>query len=313
MPGAIAYFTRLVCLSFACFFLVNLAASLAVRLIAPRAVAKAQTLGADSAAHMVLGLRLLPMFVAAFAVVALCIPSYLWLEPAGAAEDFGLACSVAAALGVAVASRSLWRATRAVMRSRDLTGAGTNEVSIVDAPGSFMATTGLFHPRVLVSRAAADALSPEQFDAALRHERAHWSSRDNLKRLLQLAAPDPLPMVRGAAPLLDREWARFAEFAADDRATEGDLDRCVSLAEALVLLARAGAPPELPLATSLIADSRDLAARVDRLLNGVPARRVSHGRWRVAGIVTASLAGCAVVANPVSLALVHNLLERFFQ
>lgn len=309
----IAYFTRLVCLSFACFFLVNLAASVVVRLIAARAVAKAGTLGADSAARLLLGLRLAPGLAAAFAVVALCIPSYLWLEPSGVTEDFGIACSVAAALGLAVSARSVWRAARALVRSRNLTAPGKDEICIVDAPGSFMATTGLLRPRILVSRAAAEALSPDQFDAAVRHERAHWTSRDNLKRLLQLAAPDPLPYVRGAANRLDREWAKYAEFAADDRATSGDAERCVSLAEALVTLARAGSAPELPLATSLIADSRDLAARVDRLLSGVAPREPARRPWKTAGMIGAAVLCCAMLANPASLARVHELLERFFQ
>lgn len=306
----IAYFTRLVGLSFACFFLVNLAISFAVALIASRAVAKAGRLPSDSAARLLLGLRLSPGLVAAFAVVALCIPSYLWLEPAGVAEDFGIACSVAAGLGLAVASRSIWRAVRAVVRSRKFVAAGSDEVCILDAPGSFMATTGLLRPRILVSRAAANSLSADQFDAAIRHERAHWTSRDNFKRLFQLLAPEPVPFVRGAAPLLDREWARFAEFAADDRAAGGDPDRCVSLAEALVKLARAGAPPELPLATSLIADSRDLAARVDRLLAGIPAQEPARRPW---GIVVTLVLCAAMVANPLSLSTVHDLLERFFQ
>ncbi len=307
------YLARLVCLSFACFFLVNFVATLAVASIASRAIAKARTLHADSAARTLLALRLAPGLAAAFAVVALCIPSYLWLEPAAADEDFGVACSIAAVLGLAVASRSLWRAARAVIRSRRFTGSAVEEISIVDAPGSFMATTGLFRPHILVSRAAADSLSPDQFDVAVRHERAHWTSRDNLKRLFQLATPDPLPFVRGAARMLDREWARFAEFAADDRATAGDADRCVSLAEALVLLARAGTPPEIPLATSLIADSRDLAARVERLLAGIPRHDPPHRTWKTASLIAASVLCCAAIANPVSLALVHNLLERFFQ
>ena len=309
----IAYFVRLVCLSFACFFLVNLSASFVISLLARRAVAKARGLRAASAARWILTVRLTPALVAIFAVVALCIPSYLWLEPDAADEDFGVACSVAAVLGFAVVSRSVWRATRAVIRSRRFTSAALTEISIVDAPGSFMATTGLFRPRILVSRAAAESLSPDQFDAAIRHERAHWTSRDNLKRLFQLAAPEPVPFVRGAAPMLDREWARVSEFAADDRAAGGDVDRCVSLAEALVQLARAGTPPEIPLATSLIADSQDLAARVDRLLAGVAAPEPGPRPWRTAAVVVVSVMGCAAVANPVSLAMVHQLLERFFQ
>jgi beta-lactamase regulating signal transducer with metallopeptidase domain len=308
-----AYFARLACLSFACFFLVNLAASFPVALVTPRFASKARELRADSAARWILALRLSPAVAAIFAVAALCIPSYLWLEPAGASEDLGIACTVAAALGFAVAARSLWRASHAFLRSRRLTRSAVDEISIVDAPGAFMATTGLARPRILVSRAAADLLSPVQFDAAVLHERAHWTSRDNLKRLLQLAAPDPFPFWRGPAIVLDHEWARYAEFAADDRATGGDVNRCVALAEALVRLARAGAPPPIPLATSLIADSRDLAARVDRLLSGVAPLPPAHRPWKTAGIVAASLACCATIANPASLALVHNLLERFFK
>jgi Zn-dependent protease with chaperone function len=308
-----AYFARLIALSFACFFLVNLAASVVVGFLVPRIIAKARGLRADSAARLVLALRLSPAFAAIFAVAALCVPSYLWLEPVSAAEDFGVACSIAAALGLAVVSRSLWRAARAIVRSRRLTRTGSNEISIVDASGSFMATTGLFRPRILVSRAAADSLSQAQFDAAIRHERAHWTSRDNLKRLLQLAAPEPFPFWQGPAPRLDREWARFAEFAADDCAAAGDTDLGVSLAEALVQLARAGRPPELPLATSLMADSRDLAARVDRLLAGVQPRAAGRSHWKTAGIIFASLLCCAAIASPVSLAGVHKLLEAFFK
>lgn len=307
-----SYFARLVCLSLACFFLVNLAASLAVAAVAPRAIGKARELRADAAAGFLLTLRLSPALAAMFAVVALCIPSYLWFEPAAAAEDFGVACAMAAALGMAVISRSVWRAVRAVVRSRRFVLSAAQEISIVDAPGSFMATTGLLRPRILVSRAAADALSPGQFDAAVRHEHAHWTSRDNLKRLFQLAAPEPIPFWRGPA-ILDRQWARYAEFAADDRAAAGDTERAVSLAEALVQLARAGAPPELPLATSLIADSRDLEARVERLLSGIPPVVPASRPWKTAGLVAASILCCAMVANPVSLAAVHELLERFFQ
>jgi hypothetical protein len=309
----IAYFARLIALSLACLFLVNLAASVVVAFLVPRVIARARGLRADSAAQFVLALRLSPAFAAIFAVAVLCVPSYLWLEPVSAAEDFGVACSIAAALGFAVVSRSLWRAARAIVRSRRLTRTAVNEISIVDAPGSFMATTGLFRPRILVSRAAADSLSQAQFDAAIRHERAHGTSRDNLKRLFQLAAPEPFPFWRGTAHTLDREWARFAEFAADDRASAGDIDVCVSLAEALVQLARAGNAPELPLATSLMADSRDLAARVDRLLAGVHPHAATRSHWKTAGVISASILCCAAIANPASLLRVHNLLEVFFR
>src|SRR2546430_1176329 len=81
-------------------------------------------------------------------------------------------------------------------------------------------------------RAILEALSAEQLAAALRHERAHRISRDNLKRLCILSAPDILPFLGGSAEL-ERGWAKFAEWAADHAAADGNPDRSLSLAAAL--------------------------------------------------------------------------------
>jgi beta-lactamase regulating signal transducer with metallopeptidase domain len=312
----IAYLVRLVSLSLACFFLVNLAAGVAVGLVAPRAMVKAHGMRAASAARFLFALRLTPMLTALFAVVAMCIPSYLWLEPASASEDFGIVCAISAALGLVVIARAFWRGAQAVMRSRRF-ASSSQEISIIDAPGAIMATTGLLRPRILVSRAAADALTADQFDAAVQHEHAHFTSRDNLKRLLLIAAPEILPLVRTGARVVrnvDREWAKFSEWTADDRAVAGDVDRAISLAEALVTLARNRTAQELPpLATSLLADPAGLSARVERLLSGAALADPPRDGLKIAGVVAATLFACVMLANPATLAAVHELLERFFQ
>lgn len=309
----IAYLARLAFLSFACFFLVNFGGGVVAAVLTPRAIAKARSMRASSAARFLLAVRLAPSFAALFAVVAMCIPSYLWLEPASTSEGFGIFCSIAAALGLGVIVRSLGRAAGAIRRSRRLDSGGGDEISIIDTPGALMASTGLLRPRVLVSRAAVDSLTAEQFDAAVRHERAHFTARDNLKRLFLVTAPEILPFLARESRL-DREWAKFSEWSADDRAVCGEMDRAISLAEALVQLARMRAPSDLPpLATSLLADPAGLSIRVERLLYGIAVAEPPRNPLRTACLIGASTLGCGALANPATLAAVHDLLERFFQ
>ena len=125
-----------------------------------------------------------------------------------------------------------------------------------------------------------NALPAEQLAAALRHEEAHRVSRDNLKRLLLLLTPGLLPGLHGFHAI-ERGWARFTEWAADDEAVAGDAHLSLYLAAALVRIARmGGAPAPSPLATSFLGDSRELSARVDRLLSPAPAAPARTGNPR---------------------------------
>jgi len=109
------------------------------------------------------------------------------------------------------------------------------------------------------------SLSAQELLLALHHENAHRISRDNLKRLFLLLAPPPIPFFRGLASL-ERCCGKFSEWAADDEAVRGDSHRALSLAAALLRVARMGAAPQLSfLHTSLCAGDQDLSARVERL------------------------------------------------
>ena len=316
------YSLKLFCLCLASFFLVHGVLGLAVWLAAPAAIRLAETMRARMAARFLLFLRVLPMLLAGVVVLGVGVPSYMWLEPQTTGESVGLACFAAALLGLAIWCISIARASRLILRSshymRQCKRIG-QEISIegasvrtsrleLDAP--VIALAGVFRPMVWVSRSVIDVLSAEQLDAALRHENAHRVSRDNLKRLLFRLAPDIFPLTLGLGSF-ERAWARFSEWAADDEATRGDARLSLSLAGALVRVARLGAaPPRSVSWTPLIAG--DLSARVDRLLRKTAATPAPV--WRgsallgVATIVTVFTA--TMMQWPVILRAAHEILER---
>ena len=318
------YLLRLVCLCFASFFVLNVAAGLFVRISSKSAIRFADSRTPTAAARLLLGLRLLPFALAVLFVLGLCVPSYLWLEPTATSERVGLTGGALGLLGAATWLISLARTARSLFASlchhRICRLAGqearlpgeSSPVVLVENEAPLLAMSGLFRPRLLISRSVLQKLSAEELDAALSHEHAHRTSRDNLKRLLMQLAPDILPFLH---PLrtLERTWSQFAEWAADDQATEGDSGRAVALAAALVQVARMGRGPRLPFfSTSLLASDRDLSARVDRLLEKLPVMATPTAETppalRTAGVL---LVGCmaALLATPATLAAVHELLE----
>lgn len=319
-----AYLPRLLCLSFATFFLVYLALNVASLAGARAAIRLAKRLRPQVAARLLLALRLAPLAVSLFLVLGLCLPSYLLLEPEARVERIGLVCLGAALAGAAGWAISTWRALRAMTVSladarrfrstgRVLRVAGQSlPVYVIESEKPLLALAGILRPRIVVSQDILSALSPEQMDLALGHELAHLASRDNLKRFLLLLAPDPLPFFRGHGRL-DRSWAKFTEWMADDRAVAGDSERSLSLASALVRVARLGTPARhAPLMATLAAGDDDLLARVDRLLCWQPIRETARGRARVlaggAAVVALGLLAFLML-QPATLYSVHQLLE----
>jgi Zn-dependent protease with chaperone function len=318
------YLLRLLCLCLASFFLLHLALALAVSCFAPAAIRLAAGFRPRLAARFLLLLRLFPAGFAAFLVAGLCAPSYLVLEPEATAEHVGWACLGAAALGAAICTLSIARGLRATVRSAmyirqcklrgaEMSAPGESlSLLLVEGSAPFLGLAGLFRPRLLISRPVMSALSPDQLAAALLHERAHGMSRDNLKRLAILLAPGILPVWSGFAAL-EAAWARFAEWAADDRAVAANGRRSLSLAAALVRVARLGPAPQVSaLMTSLLADGRDLSMRVERLLVATPPGEATEpGRpGLVAFAAVAPLATLmAILLQPASLNTAHRALE----
>ncbi len=322
---SLTYTWRLLCLCCATFFLLHLALAAVTRLSAGTAVRMAARMKPSSAARLLFFLRISPMALTVFALLAFCVPSYLWLEPEAAGEKVGFICFLMAALGAAIWVLSITRVISAVRgtvrylqqcerhgRKINVPGEPSPALLLADkAP--VLAVAGVVHPRLVISRTVLRGLTAEQRDAALRHERAHRTSRDNIKRFLILLSPDVLPFQR-TFTALEHSWAKFTEWAADDQAVEGDADRALSLASALVRVAKMGSKPKLSyLFSSLVHDDDELTERVDRLLRpqpnpGKPAEVLVPFLTSASALMACAVA--VVLVWPGSLSRVHQALER---
>jgi hypothetical protein len=329
---ALPYLLRLVCLCFATFFIVHAASAILVWIGAPAALRVAQHSKPGFAAKFLFLFRMFPFALTLFVVLGFCIPSYLWLEPITSGEKVGFACLSAAAMGLMIWMLSAFRVGFSLLRTsrymsscqrngQEVTVEGeASPVLVVRRDGPVMAVAGLLHPRLIVSRGVLSKLTPEQREAAFRHEQGHQASRDNLKRFLCLLAPDAIPFLSGFKKI-ERQWARYTEWAADDHAVAGDSNRALSLAAALVSVAKMGVDHQpafllSSLYSPLVAEDEDLAVRVDRLLREqqyaekplAPLVQVA----RNVALVVGSLVIAAVVW-PGSLGSVHQLLEKLVQ
>lgn len=322
---SLTYTWRLLCLCCATFFLLHLALALATRLSAGTAVRLAAHMKPSAAARLLFFLRISPMVLTVFALLAFCVPSYLWLEPEAAGEKVGFICVLMAFMGAAVWALSVTRVVSAVRGTVEYLHRCEREGQPISVPGEpspalllpqeapVLAVAGVVRPRLIISRPVLHGLTEEQREAALRHERAHRTSRDNIKRFLILLSPDVLPFLR-AFTTLEHQWAKFTEWAADDQAVAGDSRRALSLASALVNVAKMGSQPRLSyLFSSLVHDDRELTERVDRLLRpqpnpGKPAE-VLIPFLTSAGALMACAVGI-VMLWPGSLSVVHRALEQ---
>ncbi|MER8182780.1 M56 family metallopeptidase [Kitasatospora sp. NPDC094015] len=147
--------------------------------------------------------------------------------------------------------------------------------------------------RVVVSRGALDALTPEQLAAALAHEQGHLSGRHHLA----VCAAEASARAFGALPLgrLVREETRLLlEMAADDRALRTHPARALAGAMGVVAGARLPSPA--------LGAGHHAAARVSRLA----AHRSRPPR--VLRALGAAAAGALAIAPPVLACAPHLLL-----
>ena len=154
------YSMRLLCLCFATFFVVHALSWLVVRSFSSAAVRIAETMRPRMSSRFLFGLRMAPVAVTLFLVLGFCVPSYVWLEPDVSNERVGLACLLAAALGMFLWTASLVRGLASIVRTERYmrrfdpvalgAGESDSDVVVVNRCTAMMAVTGVLHPRLLV-------------------------------------------------------------------------------------------------------------------------------------------------------------------
>lgn len=288
------YTFRLLLLSFAGFYLVHLLVGLVLRALLPSVLQRARRTAPRVASDLLLAMRLAPAAVSTMFAVAVCVPAYLRFEPLQGEEKTSVVLWLLAGLGAVVCIQSLLRAALALRVSSQPEG---------NAP--VLRLTGVLQPRLVVSHQVRAALSEAQWQTVMRHEEAHAVSRDNLKRLLMLLAPELTPWHRGW-PALEKAWAEATEQAADAAAVDGDPRRALDLAEALVRMARLGLDSAAgQLASSFATDPEHLRVRVDALLQSPP--RAGGWSWMLP-LSALALTVCLFAAQ-AWLRDVHGMLE----
>ena len=232
-------------------------------------------------ADLLFALRAAPAAVALVSVATLVAPAYFIHEPAGTEDEVGFklaALAAAAAAGVALAA---WRAAASVVATRKVGRALMRRAAPLPLGGTrvpafrvehqlpLVAVVGVFRPRMFVASRLFDALGADEIAAAVAHELGHVSARDNLKRTLMRACRDALLFAPWARPL-ERAWSAEAESAADEFAARaGGRAQAISLASALVKIARLmpdSGLAAMPGVALLVDGEANVAERVDRLL-----------------------------------------------
>jgi len=193
-------------------------------------------------------------------------------------------CVAAGELRAARGTRR-WHAAVLVFAGRRMAG---RDAMILeqDRPAVYCLPGSRRRQRIVVTTGALRALSGEDLDAVLAHERAHLHMGHHrlLARSAVLMRSLPVPLFRHAC----REIAILAEMAADDAAARAH--GRPALAAALLRLARAGTPD-----ATLGAGEYDSVRRLQRLLAPPPPLGLP---WRLAGTGTAA----GVLAVPAALA-----------
>lgn len=210
---------------------------------------------------------------------ALAVTAFWLLEPDLPREETGPLALALAAAGVLLIAAALLRGlrlARSAARLRSLPGASRLsldgcplEVRCLPTRFPVVAVAGCLRPYLIVSSRITETCSAEELEVMVAHELAHLRARDNQWRLFFSLCPDLLAWTP-THPALERAWNEAAELAADQQAAGDDHRRRLTLAAALVKVARLArsAPVERrhPMAASALFRGEPIADRVRVLL-----------------------------------------------
>ena len=175
--------------------------------------------------HLLFAVRLLPVLLTLVTTFGFVLPAFLEYEPHSTGEGIGLRLDVLALAGALLLACMIWRIWRiqsATHRARLLWFENSERIYIegidlpiyrVESSSSLLAVTGIFRPKIFLSREIAQILSPQELRAALKHEIAHVAAFDNLKQVL-LRVTQPPGWLKNFYDV-SAEWSSASELAAD--------------------------------------------------------------------------------------------------
>ena len=266
--------------------------------------------------RILFSLQIGPPVAALLFAGAFCAPQYLRHEANHAAEGVSWSCVVAACAALVWFGASLASGLRAWVRTMRFTRACRRSSAVVrshagipllavNESDAVVALAGFWRPVILVSQRLLerDGLDEAALQVALDHERAHAKHWDNWKLLALSFVPR---LARGGTWL--EHWQHAADWAADDDAAQGDMERRLLLAETLVRVARcAGRRGRPVLCTALSSGEAGLQERVERLIGDRAEVPATRGAMIAAMVVFAAGAiAAAVSASP----WVYGVCER---
>ena len=265
------------------------------------------------AARSLFRLRVTPFGISAAVSLFLTLPSFLLLERHSLDEDLGT--FVLSGCAVLILGMGIYRVLAAEVRTRRVVSAclegaigverkAVTPTIILSQSIPPVMLVGIRVPRILISESACKVLSDGELRAAVRHETAHFRTRDNLKKAILSCLPFP-----GMAGL-EEAWQEASELAADDGAVSSR-DEALDLAAALIKLARHFPGQAIPdLATGLVSAVGSVTSRVERLVAWKESSAASPKGWRyVIAVAVIAFFGLAAKIGP-ALVLVHSLTER---
>jgi hypothetical protein len=276
-------------------------------------------LAAHARADSVFLVRVFPAAAASVVVLGVFLPAFQRFEPRESGEVVAPSLVLLAVLSAGLLARAAargWQASRdtrrvvrewlADARPVRLPGMGVRAYAI-QAEFPVVSVVGVIRPRVFVSEGVLSECTAEELSAIVRHERRHLAAGDNLKRLLLRVCPMP-PVGRD----LDRQWQEASEEAADDYVASASVPAALTLATALMRVARMaprGGVAALPAAS--LCEGGAIERRVRRLLGGSPRGATGTGWLVVArGLVLVPFAlAFAVLVDADRLHSVHRLIE----
>ena len=269
-----------ICLALAALLALNACASILSAVVWRIVEPRSRSWSAAARARLLFTLRVLPLAFATAFVFALVVPAYLLHEPPHTDEVVGTKLLIVAAISAAGVLLALsriigtWRATHRLTREWMLHAKPVVVEGVrlrayrISHRFPLIAVVGVLRPRLFIAAQVFDSLTPDEFAAALAHERGHVEARDNLKRALLRAGQDALLFAPLGRPLM-REWHRAAEEAADELAACESSAAALNLAAAIVKISRmipVGARPTLAAGAHLLGDDDEGLARRVRIL-----------------------------------------------